>query len=202
MTGTSVSSWALTTLRPSRCCSSKKGRTTPSLNASSSPSRRTSCGTAEAAVTTSGKAAVTSLRSREYKTTRSPSLCSCPRMPSYLSSTHASPPTRRMIAAASSSGDASMNCSGCISRNRADRSSPRRASNATSPRSPVSMLAQDTSESGAPNAFAIPSSTKPPRSPMRRSPVRIFPMYFASRGVNLSSSSRSASVFFLTVRCS
>src|SRR5438874_957194 len=114
-------------------------------------------------------------------------------MPSYLSSTHASPPTRRMIAAASSSGDASMNCSGCINRNRADRSSPRRASNATSPRSPVSMLAQDTSESGAPNAFAIPSSTSPARSPMRRSPVRICPMYLASRGVNLSSSSRIAS---------
>ena len=47
------------------------------------------------------------------------------------------------------------------------------ASSAAWPMSPDNMLASLTCSTGTSNAFAIASSTKPSRNPMRRSPVKI-----------------------------
>ena len=56
-------------------------------------------------------------------------------------------------------------------------SSLREASAAVRPMSPNNMFACRTCWSGTLNAFAIASSTRPSRNPMRRSPVKILTTY-------------------------
>ena len=119
-----------------------------------------------------------------------PRLWSWARIPSYLSSTQTSGPSRRMISSASSAGEASMNLSGWkrVIVAAARRSS--RASVARRPMSPVSIPAHFTSSSGRSNAFAIAASSRPSRSPMRSSPPSTLTMYLAVSGSARASSSR------------
>ena len=70
-----------------------------------------------------------------------------------------------------------MHLIGRKSDNSARCSSFREASSAVWPISPESVLASLTCSRGTSDAFAIASSTKPSRNPMRRSPVRILTTY-------------------------
>ena len=103
-------------------------------------------------------------------------------MPSYLSSTQTSGPSRVTISVASSAGEASMNLSGWNRARAALPSSSSRARPASRPTSPTSMPAHLTSSSGRSNAFAMAASTRPSRRPIRRSPPSTLTMYLAVSG--------------------
>ena len=119
-----------------------------------------------------------------------PRLWSWARIPSYLSSTQTSGPSRAMISAASSAGDASMNLSGWKSASEALARASSRARPASRPTSPTSIPAHLTSSSGRSKARAMAASTSPSRSPMRRSPPRTLTMYLAVSGSERSRSVR------------
>ena len=122
---------------------------------------------APAAAMTSGKDPLISFRSRLKSCASSPLTCSWARMPSYLSSIHASSPTRRMTSAASAAGVASMKRMGRPRWSLASPSRSSRARAATSPGSVTSISARRTSAIGRSKAAAIASSSSPSRSPMR-----------------------------------
>ena len=117
-------------------------------------------------------------------------------MPSYLSSTQTSGPSRVMISVASSAGEASMNLSGWKSASEAVARASSRARPASRPTSPTSIPAHLTSSSGRSKARAIPASTRPSRRPIRRSPPSTLTMYFAVIGSERSSRPRRTADFF------
>ena len=190
MTGTSAWIASDGDLRPSRAWRLWNGSTSPSFQARISPSMTPVQSSGRAASTTSGNWVLTSLRSREYRRTSVPRLWSWARMPSYLSSTQTSGPSRVRISAASSAGEASMNLSGW---KRASSASSRRSSRARParrPTSPVSMPAHLTASSGRSKALAMAASTRPSRRPMRSSPPRTLTMPLAVAGSERASRSR------------
>ena len=93
-----------------------------------------------------------------------------------------------MISAASSAGEASMNLSGWKSASEADARASSRARIASWPASPTSIPAHLTSSRGRSKARAIAASTRPSRSPIRRSPPRTLTTYFAVSGSERASS--------------
>ena len=111
-------------------------------------------------------------------------------MPSYLSSTQTSGPSRATISAASSAGEASMNFSGWKSASAALPRASSRARPASRPTSPTSIPAHLTSSSRRSKARAMAASTSPSRRPIRRSPPRIFTTYLAVNGSERSRSER------------
>ncbi len=111
-------------------------------------------------------------------------------MPSYLSSTQTSGPSRATISAASSAGDASMNLSGWNRASEALARASSRARAASCPTSPTSIPAHLTSSSGRSKARAMAASTRPSRSPIRSSPPSTLTMYLAVSGSARSSRSR------------
>ena len=143
-----------------------------------------------AADTTSGKAPPISLRSREKsRGPFAPSRWSCARIPSYLSSIHASSPTRRITSSASATGVASINRIGRPRCSAASVSLSSRARTAASPGSPTSISARRTAPIGRSKAAAIASSRSPSRRPMRSSRAAMRPMKRASREVARAKSS-------------
>ncbi len=94
-----------------------------------------------------------------------------------------------MISLASSAGEASMNLSGWNRRRLAEPRASSRARTAVWPMSPVSIPARLTASSGRSNATARAASSNPSRSPIRRSPDRIFTTYLAVSGSHRASSS-------------
>ena len=198
MTGTSAWIAVDGDLRPSRAWRLMNGRTSPSRNPTISPSMTPVQTSGRAASTISGNCPLMSCRSREYSRTSLPRLWSWARMPSYLSSTQTSGPRRRMISAASSAGEASMNLSGWNRVSSASASWSSRARAASRPMSPVSIPAHLTSSSGRSNARARAASTSPSRRPIRSSPPRTLTIALAVGGSARASSARRSSTFAST----